>query len=52
MDTSKLIPSGIALAICYGVAHFVKNPMVKAAAFGAMGVIVAKQVPYVKDALA
>ncbi len=52
MDTSKLIPSGIALAICYGVAHFVSNPMVKAAAYGAMGVIVAKQVPYVQDALA
>lgn len=51
MDTSKLVPSGIALAICYGVAHFVKNPMVKAAAYGAMGVIVAKQVPYVREAL-
>lgn len=52
MDTSKLIPAGIALAICYGAAHFLKNPMFKAAAYGAMGVIVAKQVPYVKDALA
>jgi hypothetical protein len=52
MDTSKLVPSAIALGICYGVAHFVKNPMVKAAAFGAMGVIVAKQVPYVREALA
>lgn len=51
MDTSKLVPSAIALGICYGVAHFVKNPMVKAAAFGAMGVIVAKQVPYVREAL-
>jgi hypothetical protein len=52
MDTTKLIPSGIALAICYGVAHFMHNPMVKAAAYGAMGVIVAKQIPYVQDALA
>lgn len=52
MDTSKLIPAGIALAICYALSHFVKNPMVKAAAFGAMGVIVAKQVPFVKEALA
>lgn len=51
MDTTKLVPAGIALAICYGVAHFVKNPMVKAAAYGAMGVIVGKQVPYVQNAL-
>lgn len=51
MDTTKLMPVGIALAILYGVAHFVKNPMVKAAAYGAMGVVVAKQVPYVKEAL-
>lgn len=52
MDTSKLVPTGIALAICYAAAHFIKSPVIKAAAYGAMGVIVAKQVPYVKDALA
>ncbi len=52
MDTSKLMPIAIALGICYGVAYFVKNPMVKAAAYGTMGVIVAKQVPYVQVALA
>ena len=52
MDTTKLVPIGIALAICYAAAHFVKSPIVKAAAYGAMGVIVAKNVPYVKDALA
>lgn len=51
MDTSKLIPSAIALGICYAAAHFSDNAMVKAAAYGAMGVIVAKQIPYVKDAL-
>jgi hypothetical protein len=51
MDTSKLVPAGIALGICYAAAHFIKNPSIKAAAFGAMGVIVAKQIPYVKDAL-
>lgn len=51
MDTTKLVPAGIALAIAYAAAHFVKNPMVKAAAFGVMGVIVAKQIPYVKDAI-
>lgn len=52
MDMTKLVPTAIALGICYAAAHFVKNPMVKAAAYGAMGVIVAKQVPYVKEALA
>ena len=52
MNTAKLVPVGIALGICYAAAHFISNPMVKAAAYGAMGVIVAKQVPYLKDALA
>ena len=52
MDTTKLIPAGIALGICFAVTKFVHNPAIKAAAFGAMGVIVAKQIPYVKDALA
>uniref|UniRef100_UPI0035B44FAA hypothetical protein n=1 Tax=Hylemonella sp. TaxID=2066020 RepID=UPI0035B44FAA len=52
MDTSKLVPMGIALGIAYAVSKFVPNPMVKAAAFGVIGVIVAKQVPYVRDALA
>lgn len=51
MDTTKLIPTGIALAILYGVSYFVKNPMVKAAAYGTMGVVLAKQIPYVRDAL-
>lgn len=52
MDTTKLVPTGIALAIAFGVAHFIKNPMVKAGAYGVMGVIVAKQIPYVQNALA
>jgi xanthosine utilization system XapX-like protein len=51
MDTSKLMPAAIALGICYAVAHFAKSAHVKAAAFGVMGVIVAKQVPYVQDAV-
>lgn len=51
MDTTKLVPMGIALAIAYGVAKFIPNPMVKAGAYGVMGIIVAKQVPYLKDAV-
>lgn len=54
MDTTKLVPAGIALAVLYGVAHFIKNPMVKAACYGAMGVVVLKNapIPYVSSALA
>lgn len=52
MDTSKLMPAAVALALLYGVSRFVDNPMIKAATLGAMGVIVAKQIPYVQDALA
>lgn len=51
MDKTKLLPTGIALAILYGAAHFIKNPMVKAGCYGAMGVVISKQIPYVKDAL-
>lgn len=51
MDTSKLVPIGIALGIAYAVSKFAPNPMVKAAAYGVAGVIVAKQVPYLQDAL-
>lgn len=51
MDTTKIVPAGIALGILYGISHFSKNSQVKAACYGAMGVIVAKQIPYVKDAL-
>jgi len=50
MDTSKLLPQAIALGICFAVAKFIPNPMVKAGAYGVMGVIVARNVPYVKSA--
>ena len=51
MDTNKLVPIGIALGICFAVSKFVANPMVKAAAYGVGGVIVAKQIPYLQNAL-
>lgn len=51
MDTSKLVPIGIALGICYAVSKFSSNAMVKAAAYGVAGVIVARQVPYLQNAL-
>lgn len=52
MDTAKLVPLGISLGILYAVAKFAPNPMVKAAAYGTAGVIVAKQIPYLRESLA
>lgn len=52
MDVKALIPAGIAVAVCLAVSKFVPNQMVKAAALGVAGVVVAKQIPFVKDALA
>lgn len=52
LTTSQLTKLGIALGICYGVYKFVPSPAVKAAALGVAGTIVAKQIPYVSDALA
>lgn len=52
MDIQKYVPTAIALGLVYAIAKFAPNPMVKAAAYGAMGVIVLKQVPFVGPALA
>lgn len=41
----------IALGIAYGIYKFAPSQMVKAAALGVAGTIVARQIPYVKDAL-
>lgn len=51
MDTSKLMPAAIAAGILYAITKFVKDDKVKAACYGAIGVVVAKQIPYVKEAL-
>lgn len=52
MTSSDLTSLAIALGIVYAVYRFVPNASVKAAALGVGGVIVAKQIPYVKDAIA
>lgn len=52
MDQATLIKLGMAVGITFGVYKFVKNQAVKAAALGVLGTVVAKQIPYVKDALA
>lgn len=51
MDSQALVKSGIALAIVFAVYKFVPNAAVKAAALGVGGMIVAKQVPYVNEAI-
>ena len=52
LTSSQLTKIGMALAICAAVYKFAPHPAVKAAAMGVAGTIVAKQVPYVSDALA
>jgi hypothetical protein len=52
MDLSKLLPAAITGAIAFGIAKFAKDPMVKAACYGVIGVAIAKQLPVAKDGLA
>lgn len=52
MSQSDLMKLAIALGIVYGVYRFAPWQWAKAAALGAAGTIVMKQVPYVSDALA
>ena len=51
MDLAALTPVAIGLGIALAVAHFAPNAAVKAAAYGVAGIIVAKQLPFVKDAV-
>jgi hypothetical protein len=51
LTASQLTKLGVALAACVAVYKFVPSQMVKAAALGVAGTIVAKQLPYVGDAL-
>lgn len=51
LSTSQLMKLGIALGACFAIYKFAPIPAAKAAALGVAGVIVAKQVPYVQDAL-
>lgn len=51
MDQQKLMKLGIALGVCAAVYKFVGNPMAKTAAVAVGAVIVARQLPYVGEAL-
>lgn len=52
LTSSQLTKIGVALAMCYAAYRFIPNAGAKAAALGVAGTIIAKQLPYVQDALA
>lgn len=52
MDFSTLAPTLIGVAIGAAIYKFAPNQMVKAAALGAIGVMVLKRLPYTSAALA
>lgn len=51
MTQSQITKVAIALGACFAVYKFAGHPAAKAMALGVAGVIVARQVPYVQDAL-
>ncbi|MCM2250839.1 MAG: hypothetical protein NDJ19_00630 [Ramlibacter sp.] len=51
MDSAALTKAAIGLGIALAVYKFVGNAAVKAAALGVAGIIVAKQIPFVQDAI-
>lgn len=51
MTSSKMTKLAVALGACFAVYKFVGNDAVKAMALGVAGVIVGREIPYVKDAL-
>jgi hypothetical protein len=52
VNQADLIKLGVALAAVWAVYKFVPHSAVKAAALGVGGVIVAKRLPFVKEAMA
>lgn len=52
MNSADMTRLGIALGVLYAAYRFAPQPAVKAMALGAAGVIVGKQVPFVREALA
>jgi gamma-glutamyl phosphate reductase len=52
VDQASLIKLAVALGVVYAVYKFVPNAAAKAAALGVGGVIVAKRIPFVKEAMA
>lgn len=51
MDSATMTKMALGGAVLFAIYKFVPNQAVKAMALGAAGVMVAKQLPYVKDAI-
>lgn len=51
LSQAEMMRMGIALGICFAAYKFINHPAAKAAALGVGGVIVARKVPYLQDAL-
>ena len=51
LTASEMTKIAVALGICIAAYKFLPNAAMKAAALGVAGTIVAKQIPYVSDAL-
>jgi len=52
LTSSQLTKLGVALGICFAAYKFAPHQAAKAMALGAAGVIIGKQIPYLKEALA
>ncbi len=52
LTSSQLTKIAIALGMCYAAYRFVPGAAAKAMALGVAGTVVAKQIPYISDALA
>lgn len=51
LTSSQLTKLAIALGGCFAVYKFVDKPEVRTMAIGVAGVIIGRQLPYIKDAL-
>lgn len=51
LTSSQLTKLAVALGACFAAYKFLPHPAAKAMALGVAGVIVGKQLPYVKEAL-
>lgn len=51
LTQTQVVRTGIALGVLYGIYKFAPHQALKAMALGAAGTVIAKQVPYVRDAL-
>lgn len=51
LTSSEITKAGLGLAVCYAIYKMVNHQAAKAAALGVAGVIIAKRLPFVSDAM-